>query len=307
MKKKVVVYGNCHTESIIGLLKSVPEFNSQYEIIPTLAIQNIKDPKYLKGKCFTECDLFIHQSIWTKNRYGEEYASIKLIERLKPDCKIIAIPNVYHLPLCFFPNYSSKPEFTNRMTTVFFRDEIIDKLILNHASPQSILYEYNKDNLFPADQLKQAFQIFMRKIEKREADWDIKVRDFIINNYTTHKLFHDPNHPTNYFFAYVVWKLLEIIDIKYNFDLLLNVDIRELDSFEMPICNSVKKHFNMTFENKEMRITGNKVRRNRKFDLSEYIKQYISMEWQNEDLPFFLRIGYFIRWVGYKILSKLSK
>ncbi len=55
--------------------------------------------------------------------YGEEYSSKNIIKQLKPDCKIIAIPNVYQLPVCFFPQYYKKgEEFRDKINTIFFRD-----------------------------------------------------------------------------------------------------------------------------------------------------------------------------------------
>lgn len=305
--KKVVIYGNCHTTIIKELLRTSDEFNSNYIILDILPIQNIKDPKYLQNDAFHECDVFIHQSIWKKNRYGEEYASESIIAMLKPGCRVIAIPNVYHLPMCFFPNYSSKLEFCYKNgSTVFFRDSIIDELYRDNVSIRKIEKEYNRIDKFEEKNLKNQYDKFIQTVKKREVDWDIKVADFIDENKAKHRLFYDPNHPANYFFKYVTGKLLELLDIKFDKSKLESASVSKLDIYEMPICTSVKVCFNMVFEDGELRNTGNKVKRGRMF-LREYIKQYISMEWQDSSLRIGLRLKSKCRWIVYKMYDRIIR
>lgn len=307
MRKKVIVYGNCHTELIIAMLNTVPEFREKYEILPILAIQNIKDPQYLKSAPFKECDLFIHQSIWIKNRYGPEYASENIIRNLKEGCAVIAIPNVYHLPMCFFPNYSPKSEFTFRGgDTCFYRDSVIDPLYRKRVSLKEIERRYCSEGLFDAKKLDEAYEKFIGTVRMREKEWDIKVSAFIADNYRTHRLFYDPNHPTNYFFAYVVCKLLEILGIEYSEETLCQADVKKLDTFEMPVCAAVKKHFGLSFPEVELRISGAKVGK-AQMDLKEYIKQYTAMEWQNKENPLDLRIRSKLLWGRYKLSDRLKR
>lgn len=302
--KKVVIYGNCHTTVIKDMLRLVDEFNKEYEIVDIMPIQNIKDPEYLNSISFLSCDVFVHQSIRVNNRYGEEYASENIIAKLKPECQVIAIPNVYHMPLCFFPNYSSEPEFLYRNgATNFFRDKIIDGLYKENAKINEIIKAYRDPNIFNKNQLWEQYNKFMEKLRLREKQWDIKVSEFIDSNKSEHQLFYDPNHPTNFFLAYITRKLLEILGISYiNVDLESN-EISRLDLYEMPICESVKKCFSMVYQEKEIRITGNKVKHKKMF-LEEYIRQYTAMEWQNQSLNFVLRLKSKIRWIAYKIYNR---
>jgi hypothetical protein len=154
--------------------------------------------------------------------------------------------------------------------------------------------------------LDSLFHDFIAKVKKREKDWDIPVSNYILNNFQKQKLFFDPNHPTNYFFAYVVWKLLEIMGISYKLEKLYNGGVRELDTFEMPMCQSVKNHFGMTFAENELRKTGAKVKSG-KMMLENYIDQYCSLEWQNKIAPTDLRVKSFIKWSEYKMERYMGK
>lgn len=287
-KKAVVVYGNCHTEIISQMLESCPEFNEKYYVIPTKRIQNIKDPQELYGDCYSQCDVFIHQSIRLNNRYGEEYASEKIIERLKPGCIVISIPNVYHLPLCFFPQYSDAPELRKDGVTYFFRDSIIDSHIDKPLSLlASVKADYKNPNLYEKEKIIASFEAFIDKVKKREKDWDIKVSDFILDNYRSHQLFYDPNHPTNFFLGYIASELLYLLFGKDKEIYKLNVYGRScLDSLEIPICKTVVTTLQLDWTNDEIRRSKPITNRLQcKVNLSNYVYQYVSCVWIANDFP----------------------
>ncbi len=302
-KKVVVVYGNCHTSVIRAYLENCKEFCENYVIYPIAYIQDIIDASYFTNEpAFSICDVFIHQSIQKNNRYGEEFSSEYILKILKNDCKIISIPNVYHLPLCFFPEYVEGGEFRDKINTVFFRDRIIDYYYQKGASAKEIYSKYLDSELFAEYNFKGEFEKFIYKIKTREKDWDIKVSDFIIENYKTRQLFYDPNHPTGVFFTYVGSELLKILEI--NNPTYKNTKIPELDSFEMPIYYSTAKYFLSNIQPKDVIRTymGRKVLRE-DITVKKYIKQYLSMEWQNNTLPLFFRMKSLVLYTLYKIVD----
>lgn len=291
MKKAVVIYGNCHTAIISQMLESCPEFDEKYYIIPTKRIQDIKDPKELHEDCYNKCDVFIHQSIRLNNRYGEEYASEKIIARLKPGCRVISIPNVYHLPICFFPQYSDAQELRWNGVTFFFRDSIIDSHLDKTFKISSLVKtDYSNPNQFDNRDIIASFDKFIDKVRKREKDWDIKVSSFILNNYRSHQLFYDPNHPTNYFLNYIASELLKLLMNDNNVkEYQLNIN-HCLDSLEMPICKAVVDALQLEWTNDNIRnsmpITN---RLQRKMNLSNYVYQYMSCVWIANDFSTFIK------------------
>lgn len=298
MKKSVVIYGNCHTEIISQMLESCKAFNERYYIIPTKRIQNIKDPKELYNDSYRQCDVFIHQSIRLGNRYGEEYASEKIISRLKAGCKVISIPNVYHLPLCFFPQYSDAQELRWNGITYFFRDSIID----SHIDKPFILSrlvkkDYNNPLLFEKDKIVASFEAFIEKVRKREKDWDIKVSDFILENYRSHQLFYDPNHPTNFFLSYIASELLKILLCNDSRDIMM-LNVKEcLDTIEMPVCKSVVESLQLNWSNgiiRESKPITNRLQC--KMTQTNYVYQYLSCYWIVDGCPLVIKILSRICW-----------
>lgn len=310
LKSKVIVYGNCHTTAIINVLNNNPSFCERYVIHPIPPIQNITDTGFFSKENFGDCDVFIHQSIQLNNRYGKEFASNNILKLLKPECKVIAIPNVYHLPMCFFPQYEEATplrEVRGRKATHFFRDAIIDEGYTQNNSVAEIAEKYQREDLYDADEIKEEFRKFIEKVRMREKDWNIKISDFINENFQKRQLFYDPNHPTNFLLEYIAYKLLS--------ELLGNEELKfedvegscktRMDSFEMPICECVKRALDLQYGGQnasELRVTGIKERIEKMY-LKEYINQYISREWTNSDLSLWLRIKSFLKWFRLYIIN----
>lgn len=297
-KKMVIVYGNCHTSIISKMLEANPEFNEKYYIYPTERIQDIKDPKDLYHDCYAQCDVFIHQSIRLNNRYGEEYASERIIARLKPGCKIIAIPNVYHLPLCFFPQYYDAHELKNKAVkgglTFFFRDSIID----SHLKDVRRLYklfkqvkkDYNDPFLFNNENIVASFNQFVDKVRGREKEWDIKVSQFILDNYKQHQLFYDPNHPTNFFLSYVSEELLRLLIDNGKTGCNIQCIKETLENIEYPMCHSVINALGLCWKESVIRRNNPFTRITPfKMTLFWYTYQYFIFIWMAEDFPKSLR------------------
>ena len=299
MKESVVIYGNCHTTIIAQMLETCREFNEKYYIIPTKRIQEIKDPKELYEDCYSQCDVFIHQSIRLNNRYGEEYASENIIARLKPGCRVISIPNVYHLPLCFFPQYSEAQELRRGGVTYFFRDSIIDShLGRPFKLAELVKRDYEDPGLYNKESIVAAFDAFVDKVRRREKDWDIKVSNFILENYRSHQLFYDPNHPTNFFLGYIASELLKmLIDNNVVDGHCLKID-NCLDSIEMPVCKAVIKALHLDWNNDVIRRSMPHTNRlGCNMNLSNYVYQYLSCVWIERKCPKSTKITSRLLWV----------
>lgn len=301
-KKIAIIYGNCHTMVISEMLKKSDGFNNKYALYEISPIQSITDIAYFTHPVFHETDLFIHQSIRQENRYGPEFASSHIIKLLKKTCTIIAIPNLYHLPMCFFPQYYDKSEYKLHGETVFLRDSIIDNHYKDKIS--AIVEKYTDEQYFKNECIQENFLHFLEKVREREKDWDIKVLDFIINNYRDHQLFYDPNHPTNFLLQYVtneILKLLKVIPIKEEINCML------LDSFEMPICESVNFALDLRFKTKkEIRKSGKKIVKS-KMDLEQYIKQYKAMTWSDKRNNYMRRLYSILAYLYLKTKNFIHK
>lgn len=294
-KKTVILYGNCHTAIVKKYLQACPEFNEIYTIYPIKEIQEVKDFSYFNLPIFSTCDVLIHQSIWEKNRYGKEYASSNIISKVKPDCKIIAMPNLYHLPLFLFPQYYEAEELRSKDQTYFFRDLIVDEGLRQGKTLKYITENYYKYK-FDYGIIRNNYNDFLEEVKKREAEWDIKISEFINRNIRNEQLFYEPNHPTNFVIKYYAEELLKIL-LRDNYT-VKDIGNYRMDSYEMPILGEVRNALDLSYggENNELRITGVKVC-STCMSLNQYVKQYFSSIWMCNDfkrkLKFFSKALYY--------------
>lgn len=301
-KRIVILYGNCHTSVVAEVLGKYKQFTDEFVIYPIKPIYMVKDPMYFNQPIFSICDVFINQPIQINNRYGKDFASEEIIKKLKKDCVIISIPNVYRFPVCFFPQHSETLELKKHFgkKTVFFRDKIIDENYISGQSISNIIKKYHDVDYVHKDLQLNELDKLIEKIRKREEEWDVKAADFILKNYKEHQLFNDPNHPTDYFLKYIAKEVIRILIGNVNEQDIDNMRVSKLDPYEMPLCSATVNNYGLQYKKKYIRETGQKVR-NRPMDLEEYVLQYLSMEWSNPDVPLYYRIKSRIIWIFLKV------
>lgn len=284
-RKIIMLYGNCHMMILANYLQKNIE-KSEYVVYPIPLIHQVKNYEELDNICFKYCDVFLHQCIRKENRYGVAFASESILQRLSHDCIVIGIPNVYHLPLCYFPQFSEAKEWVLKDgQTVFFRDKILDTYYRQKKSISYMIEHYLswQDTQFC---IETSYNLFLEKVKRREKEWDIKISDFLLNNKRQY-LFFDPNHPTGVLLEYIGRKILERLCVVP--ELELSADVR-LDSYEMPLLDCVYEYFQIQrIEQLRGSASGRKVL-HVKMDLAMYVVQYVSLEWQDSSLPSALRL-----------------
>ncbi len=296
-KKMALFYGNCHLERITRYMSHVDAFTEQYAIYPMAPVQSIRDAAYFKTEVLLWCDLFIHQAIRLNNRYGEDFASEKLISRLRSDAQVVAVPNTYHLPMHIFAQYREKKEllFPVCHGTVFFRDGIIDDLCeTDHCHIARIVEEYVQDTITIDETIiRDRYQQFIEKVQTREKDWDIKVSDYIEQNFRQKKLYYDPNHPSAEFLIWICKKLLDCLgmDGERADD---NAPQMEMDYYEMPVTSAARAALGIEYpEQKLLRSVCKNTLTHRAIDRTEYARQYMALKWEDRELPMRWRVRCF--------------
>lgn len=276
-KKIAVIYGNCHVVPIKEGLGASSAFSEQYGFYPLRVIQSIakNNGEDLKSRVFECCDLLIHQAIQKKNRYGEEYASESILKRINQKSIVIAIPNLYGLPKCFFPQmiYDMPEKWVNGRGYYSWRDKYIEEIYFGkQGGVEDIVNEIKFGEIVNATDLMDQYGFFIEKLRLRECEWDVKVADWIMET-KTEQLFYDINHPTGVVLKYIIREIIKILQLVDDPDLS---NLCELDAYELPIYGQVMKVFKMEWKNNYiLRKHCKYTLTNRQIDLRQYIEQYI--------------------------------
>lgn len=277
-KKIALIYGNCHTRVIREYLEKSEAFIRQYAIYPLPVIQNIKKG-FVEDALLKACDLFIYMPIRENNRFGIKLSTEYLLQNISRAAKRISFPNLFGLGYGFFPlredNFCNEYIRRGENTNGIFPSKIrgIDEMIEKGFSDKEIFNIISDENLLPEYEIKTVFNIYNDKIRERENQTDVKILDYILENYKFVQIFYDPNHPTNAVVKEMVYQILDRLKINTSID---DQDVHRMDEYEEPILPCVKKALLLEYgKGGYIRSSKNGIKLSSHLDLEGYIKQYV--------------------------------
>lgn len=278
-KKLAMVYGNCHVISIKQALSYNEDFNKIYGIYPLPLIQILTPSEVSdmsEGGLFSNCDLFIHQSIRKENRYGQDFSSEKMISKLNSHCKVVAIPNLYGLPKYMFPQIDEKLKYKAIRGQWYFgfRDKYIEKLAYEGKTATYIEQAIRFESFVSEDEIEERYNLYLDKLSIREEQWDVKIKNFLEEKHRSYILFYDVNHPTNTVLKYIVQEVLKTMDCRIfpgEYDM-----VELLDTYEIPTYGQIRNHFSMDFDDDSlMRKYSKYTLSSRPISLLDYVNEYL--------------------------------
>lgn len=285
LKKIVVIHGNCHMDIVKKYLETSDTFNKYYTIYPNQPIQNNKK-KYIDPLVLKNCDVFIHQDIQSTNQFGFYLSDEYISEFLTDSTQDIIVPNLFGLGGFLFPqNYDDKGSTLQLYNSSInngsdnnglfpHTDYIIDRLLVESACGVTDWQCFAKMCLYNSgltrERILDNFEIWIRRIKDRQADWDIEVYDFILKNYSEVKLFYDPGHPTNILIRHIVEGILALLSI--NDEL---IEIKDcMDYHENPVYPVVSDTLGLKWKDNTIRNSSYAKKLKRKMDFNEYVTEY---------------------------------
>ena len=270
-KKMALAYGNCHMEAVKGYLEMSSEFNSEYGFYPLQSLYNMESAP--ADSIISYADLILHQSIRLNNVYGKCFASENILKKAKLDAKIIAIPNLYGLPKCFFPQLSKKEERRLSNPLSIGHEVNIEKWVDEGKTTNEIM-QYMLDgsgHIYKHSDINDMWQDFLYKIEIRERQWDIKIKDYILENYRHKKIFSDTWHISTEFAKEIAKKTLKYLGFNSEIEGIIPC----LDKYEVFIYEDVKQALDIQWKEKVIRKYTREISCVEKEEMN--LKNYIEM------------------------------
>lgn len=274
-KKVVLLHGNCHLDVVESYLRSSDLFCRGYAIYPNPRIC-FNTSKRISLEVLRNVDLWIHEDIQDENGYGYFLSDSFIKPYIKESAIEIIIPHLFGLGKLLFP-YSGSNKNNKTLSNSVDKngmfphsDNLIDMCVERGFSVEQIIEYCMSENAMSEEEVTENFKLYMDKIRIREEQWDIKIYDFIKNNYKRRKLFFDVGHPTNVIFKYIAKSILEIL--KINDDIATTV---QLDWHEVPVYPTVKKYLHLEWSENEIRKSKKAKRIATKMDTEKYIREYL--------------------------------
>jgi hypothetical protein len=217
----ILIFTNCQGNPLARLLSEKNIENYKYHnfhyIYHTVLDENFK--KHLET-----CDYFIYQPL--SSAYPV-YNTENLKSYLKPSCITISFPYIFNDAFSpIFKTYKYDLPMNGEYSTIETHSIIyknihpILTLKQKGLSFEEVLDLYEKNQI---DFLyKERFNRSIHILKEKEKETDIKVSDFILNNYKKYKLFNYHcessntsycNHPSNILINYYINKILELMNL----------------------------------------------------------------------------------------------
>ena len=274
-KDVVLLHGNCHMGILKAYLDSSDDFGVRYSIYPYPLLVETTKKFITEPEVFKNIDVWIHQDIRDDNRFGYQVSDSYIRSYTKKDIREICIPHTYGIGKMFFPQLitldcgNEAINDGNDEDGIFlYGDSVIEHCVANNMPIDKIIDYCNREDALNRDVIISNFKSNLTKLKKREDKWDIKLYDFIIDNYKFHKLFYDPGHPTNVIMKYIAERVLDILDCEFD---NINCDM-QMDAHEKFVYPATKKALDLRWTEDEIRKNGKRL--SEKMDFSEFVREY---------------------------------
>lgn len=244
-KKIVVVNANCHGEAIISYLTLSKKFREEYFVYPLPQIQENFEGR-ISPALLLNTNVYMHQDIRKGNSVSDNLSDEAIVECLNREALNITIPNLVGMGNWMFPSLKDLDRVIKtqeEVVYILYRDEILDEAENNISGTVSEIVNYWRNFSYDERVLDELWNINKAKLKGRERNWDIKVSDFIYDNYKSIPCYVDANHPSKYVMKEIgrqVAQILGLTDIcDENYESNMGLPI--------PILPSVRDYFGLNF------------------------------------------------------------
>ncbi len=256
-KKICLINANCHGVPVKAALHSSENFKQEWGIYPLNTIGTYREGT-IEG-VLEYADMYIHVNVSKKNILRERLSDQYCIEKLKDGCKIITLPNVF----CYggagifqTEEKINSADAGRSKIPLFWKDTLLDEIFESgHYEDAKVLLQEIESYEFDIDRLSEKFFQVMNEIKSRERKWDIKISNYIMENYKKIPLFNDLGHPSRELCIYIckeLLKLLEIRDVDVETVAFRNPSLFELGQQSF-VWLGIRRGLGIEYERKEVR------------------------------------------------------
>ena len=238
-KKKCLFYGNCQVIFYLhNILKNNNIFNEQYDT--TIYVNHDRDNftvlRNINVEDLQNCDVIIFQPL--DDNHGV-YSTNNILKFVKDTCIKISFPYIYS-SFIYSTYFESASERWTIGTLINCGWRNIIKLILLNATLEEILIKFDNNEI--DFYFEERRNICIDTLQKKEEKCNIKVSEFILNNYRNKRLFVTQNHLTDFFNIFIANNVLQLL----NLNIILNYPLEEDITIE---SNCVYDKYNIEYHN----------------------------------------------------------
>ena len=225
------------------------------------------------------------------NRFGSLLSTKNISEKFNEDAKIVWIPNIYFKG--YFPQFvrnSHNIDTDKHQSGRFpYGDKYVDEIMENsemNPNVEKILDRICDENFLSPEEIQTAIDDSLNELKNREWNCDVKMSDYVENNYREQQIFFAKGHPMPQVTFELARRVLKFIGIRsdnfYDWKNMLNEEhfYWSLIGQDIPIYPAVKKFFK--FENCLNQYYANVYLWKFRANFRDFMRQYILQCWHEK-------------------------
>lgn len=244
--------GICQLVAIAEMLEQVPEFTALYSVRTSYAVFALSEGEMARilDEELPGADLVVSQPVSAAYKGNRIFSTEYLREKMPSDCLHVVLPN------CYFTGYDPLPfQMTDgaevlHLAGVSYLPGLAVAALTAGDVPRACR-AVNAPDAFSRAQLDRNYERSIGELRQREADMfgtgvptDVRVSDFIADNYRSQHLFHTYNHPTNALLKECARRILACARVRCQ---LPDYPRELLGDCSLPPVPSVYEQMHMTF------------------------------------------------------------
>ena len=219
-RELVILYGNCQIQVLIDMISNNKEFRERYVTCTMPKFWEKEDEEEYKilfeSGVLRMAKYLFTQEVSVRNRFGYLASTEYVISQLSDECQIVTIANLYFEG--YFPqlkNYGGKIDWWKGKFPTFggYTDREVLKLIIEGKEDREILEEISSLEYYSLKSLKREIEDELERFQLRETSIDIKMADYLKDNYNKFLMFVTVNHPTKTVLIEFARRILNKLDI----------------------------------------------------------------------------------------------
>ena len=200
-RRLICFYGNCQITTMARLAKSSAKLMREYMIFSFGPVQDIHGAEEQDGfdAGILSCiDIFIYQNVFGKTKIARGLTTDQMVGALKEGAAHVSVPNIYfrgYFPQAGSNRYNVVVQGKTNQNGMFpWGDKNIERLAADYSA-EEIAEILSSPDFYSPDFCRKNAEDSLAELSQREGLCDIKISDYIQNNYKEEQLFFGVNHP----------------------------------------------------------------------------------------------------------------
>lgn len=278
-KKIVVIYGNCQTPIYENVLMLNKDFKEKYILIRIPKVYEYDSASelvkfFLKDVFFWKAiQLFIYQFVSKENNIFKGLATDYCLKKLNTGCKRISIVSLEFDG--YFPQIGE--EIKNGVFP--FRDTYVDTLMMQNIDEKKIVEMTCNSGFIPDEEIERSVQKALTGLKKKDFFADIKIYDYVEQNYEREQLCYSPLHPCGCLLKEYAQRILYYLGLNWDIadeDFTAICGVSFMRGFDLPVYPSVVRKLGLLKYSNRYYFNRQCISKNMFLDFKRCIEIYIT-------------------------------